>query len=76
MSYAHGQNKGKWSRSDDRDVEQQPAFRIHWNNREHRKSKLGFPNPRAIIRKLSGIWALIFFNIANPVLVEFKEYLL
>jgi len=76
MYYAHAQNKGKWSRTDDHDTEPQWALRSHWNNRENGKNKLGFPHAKAPIRKLSAVRAFTFLKIAIPVLAEFKEYLL
>ena len=72
MCYTHGQNNGKWSRTDDLDAEPQKALWIPPNNWEHCMSKLGFPNAKELIRKLSAILALTFFNIAITVLFEFK----
>ena len=79
IRYAHSQNKEKSSWTDDRDAKPQRALRIHWNNREHGKSKLGFPNANANkkkIPKIITICTLTVFNIAIPVLVEFNEGLL
>jgi hypothetical protein len=75
MSYAHGQKKRKSSLRDDRGIETQRALRSHWNNREHGNSKLVL-QMRKTYPKIIAICALTVFNIAIPVLAEFKEYLL
>jgi len=52
------------------------AIRNGWKNGNHGTKKFGFPNTKKLIGKLSVICEPTLGNIANPVLVEFKEYLL
>ena len=76
MCSYHDQNKGKWSRTGDRDAEPQRALRSHRNNREYGTSKLGFPEGESTYPKIICNSGTHFLQFAIPVLVKFKEYLL
>jgi hypothetical protein len=49
MCYACTLNKGKWSRTDDRDAEPKRALRIYRINLENGTRKFKFPHVKALI---------------------------